>query len=131
MELLVGCTGLAIAFIILTFLILYLIIETKKHFIIKFIVIALAMWYSVVLLYTPPKLMGWPTNKQMPPNTIILNVLFDEPKPDSKGAIYVLGVTQLMEVKMEVWEQFHYKNIFSYNANDMPRLYVILFQGKP
>lgn len=132
MDIIGGFLGLAVAFIILVVMVLYYIIDTKyfvastnRNLIIMFIIIVCVVWYGLVLLYTPNKLMGWATSADIPPNTLVIDLIFDEPMVGSKGAIYIFAVTKAMTVKKNIWKQLSYKNIFFYNKFNTPRLYKI------
>lgn len=125
MDVLLGCAGLSIAFLLLATIVLYFVIKTKGHHVMKGVLIVLALYYSLILLYTPNKLLGWPTNDPMPPNTIVLYVLFDEPKPGEKGSIYIWAITRDPSIEKPLWDQLEYKNIFRYNVLGVPRVYRI------
>lgn len=125
MDVLIGCVGLSIAFLLLATMLLYFVIKTKGYYTMKSIMIVLMLYYSLVLIYTPNKLLGWPTNASMPPNAILLYLLFDEPKPGEKGSIYIWAITKDPSVKKPILEQLHYENIFRYNVLGVPRVYRI------
>lgn len=130
MDVLLGCAGLSIAFLLLATIVLYFVIKTKGHYVMKGIVVALTLYYSLILLYTPDKLLGWPTNDPMPPNTIILYILFDEPKPGEKGSIYLWAITRDPSIENPILDQLNYKGIFRYNVLGVPRVYRIPYTKK-
>ena len=118
--------GLAVTFLILITLLLMLLIKVKGRIITKFVIIPVVIWYSLVLLYLPNSFMGWPTGDEIPDNSIILTIFFNEPRGSSKGAIYLLVLTKNIDTsKRSLFEQLDYRGVFKYNYINTPRIYRI------
>jgi hypothetical protein len=125
MEALTGLAGLAIAFCVLAAILLYILIHSKINVFIKLGLITAVVWYSLVLVNTPDKLLGWPTTNPIPPNTIILALNFDSPDPgEDNGGIYLLGVTKIMDAELpSLKSQLSWKRVFMFDTSNTPRLY--------
>jgi hypothetical protein len=117
MEIWSGYIGLAIAFVIITAIFLWFFLRTPGNIIIKVIMIPVTIWYGLVLYYTAPNLMGWPTTKPIPENSQILAFRIKEPNPKNNdpGAIYF-------------W--LNPKNVFSYNSSTHPRAHQLPYSRK-
>ncbi len=123
MDILSGYSGLAVAFIIVAALHLYFIIYSKAKVITKALIVPLVLWYSLVLFYTPEKLMGWPTSSSMPDNSRVLSMMFREPFKNSPGSIYILAVGYTEVNKSNIGEALDPSHVFGYNERNTPRFY--------
>lgn len=125
MEVLTGLAGLAIAFCVLSAILLYILIYSKINFFIKLGLITAVIWYSLVLVHTPGKLLGWPCSSLLPPNTVILAMEFDSPdRGENNGGIYILGLTKTMSAeKPTLGSQLSWKKVFMFDTFNTPRLY--------
>ncbi len=92
MDILLGYSGMALAFVIIAAIHLYFIIYSKANIVVKAVVIPIVLWYSLVLFYTPSKLMGWPTSQSIPKNSRVLSMMIREPLRGNPGAIYILTI---------------------------------------
>jgi len=115
--------GLSVAFILIVSILLYFVINSDTHVAIKAGLITIVVWYSLVLFYTPPKLMGWPTYQDLPDSSLIVFALVKEPRGKDLGGMYLLLLIQ--ESNRTLLEQINPKNIFDYSEKNTPRLYRI------
>lgn len=123
MDILLGYNGLAVAFIIIAALHLYFIIYSKARVITKALIVPLVLWYSLVLFYTPEKLMGWPTPSSVPDNSRVLSMMFREPFKGSPGSIYILAIGYTGVNKSNIGEALDPGHVFGYSEKNVARLY--------
>ena len=85
-----GYTGLTIAFVLISAIVLWFSIRTPGQIIIKAMLIPVTVWYGLVLYYSVPNLMGWPISQSIPDNSQVLDIRIKEPDPkhNDPGAIY-------------------------------------------
>lgn len=124
MDILTAYSGLAIAFIIIVAILLYFLIATKLKLVIKIALIPLVIWYSLVLFYTPGKMMGWPTYENIPPKSRLIYYMVKEPMGTEEGCIY-FWVIAYKDHKTRIIDQLNPKNIFSYSEDSAPRAFRI------
>jgi len=124
MAILSAYIGLTIAFIIITSILLYFVINSNSHVFLKAGAITIVIWYSLVMFYTPPRLMGWPTYQALPDESNIISAIIKEPKGDDKGSIYLL-VISTDDDKKSLIQQINPKHIFDYSNKNTPRIYRI------
>jgi len=118
-------SGLAIAFMIIASILVYLLINSKMHIILKVILITLAIWYSLILWHTPPKFMGWPAPvSEIPEQSRILCYIVDEPKPNNPGGIYLWTIVQDTS-KPTLIDQLDPSTAFGFKYTSAPRQYII------
>ncbi len=122
MAILAAYIGLATAFTIVGFILLYFVINSKSHVILKAITITIVLWYSLVMFYIPPRLMGWPTYQSLPDESRIISVLIKEPKGDDEGSIYLV-VLNADDDKKPLIQQINPKHVFNYSLKNTPRMY--------
>ena len=86
------------------------------------VLIPCAIWFGLVLLYTPGHLAGWPTHSQTPEELALLGVHVVEPSKDCKGAIYVWGLQWSKEVseRMPIDPR---EALIKFTAKTTPRCY--------
>jgi len=89
-----GYSGLTIAFLIISTIMLWVIIQTKGKILAKAIIIPLVVWYSLVLFNAGPNLMGWPAPRVMPIGSEILTFMIKEPQGSYKGGMYFWVIPQ-------------------------------------
>jgi len=127
MDIFLGYSGLAVAFIILAAIHLYFIIYSDAKVIIKAVIIPAVLWYGLTLFYTPGNLMGWPTSQPMPDNSRVLSMMIREPRGDRPGSIYILalGYVDLKKIKNkpDIDKLLEPKHIFYYTKDNIPRFY--------
>jgi hypothetical protein len=127
MDIWYGYIGLAIAFVIIATIFLWFFLRTPGRIIIKVIMIPITIWYSLVLYYTIPNLMGWPTSEAIPENSQILAFRIKEPNPkhNDPGAIYFWLNTKPSsnEPNSSPAAWLNPKRVFSYNSATDPRAY--------
>lgn len=80
--------GLALAFIIITTLLLFALIKSNLHILLKVLIIPLVVWYSFVLYYAPNKLLGWPTTEEWIDGSVVEHYKIIEPLGDNSGGFY-------------------------------------------
>jgi hypothetical protein len=82
MDIFLGYAGVAIAFVIMMFVLLMIMIKANNiSWKLKFVLIPFVMWYSVALYHVPQNFMGWPTEKWSIQNeVIILDYYIEEEK---------------------------------------------------
>ena len=122
MDILSAYFGLCIAFIIIASLLLYFIINSKAHVLIKAVIIPIVIWFTLVLYFTPDKLMGWPTHAEPPDGSIVLLDIIKEPGAGQKGFIDLLVIVRDSS-KLTLFEQLNPVNTFSYNDKNTERIY--------
>lgn len=91
MDVWIGYTGLAVAFVILAAILTWVLIQLPGHHLIKAVLIPPVIWYGLALYLTAPNLMGWPSTQKLPENSVLLAVRVREPLPaeNDPGAIYL------------------------------------------
>ena len=130
MDILLGYSGLLTAFIIIAAIHLYFIIESKAKVLTKALIIPIVLWFSLVLFYTPEKLMGWPTSQEMPNNSMVMSMLIREPYGSSPGAIYILALHDRFSEKItksSVKKYLNPKSVFGYTTKNIPRFYKLTY----
>lgn len=134
MDIWSGYIGLAIAFVIITVIFLWFFLRTPGHIIIKVIMIPVTIWYGLVLYYSAPNLMGWPTTESIPENSQILAFRIKEPNPKNNdpGAIYFWLNTKPghKNQKPSPANWINPKNVFSYNGSTHPRAHQLPYSRK-
>jgi hypothetical protein len=122
-----GYIGLTIAFVLLAGIVLWFFIKTPGRTVIKVLLITLTVWYGLVLYYTAPNLMGWPTPQAVPENSLVLAIRIKEPDTgiDDSGAIFLWistpSTSKDSKKASESW--FNPKSIFKYDRQSDPRAY--------
>ncbi len=84
----IGYVGLVFAFMIIAVLMLVIFLKSKTNIILKLTLISVAIWYSLVLFYTGPNLMGWPVSSPIPEKSVVASIKITQPDKDNKGGIY-------------------------------------------
>ena len=134
MEMWTGYIALAIAFVIISAIVLWFSIRTPGQVIIKAILIPTTIWYGLALYYTVPNLVGWPVAGAIPDNSQVLAVRINEPNAlyNDPGAIYFW-----VQVKPESKSSgpklaglLNPKNISSANRENQPRAYKLPYSRK-
>jgi len=113
-----GYIGLAIAFIMITAVLLFFLISSQIHVLIKVVIIPIVLWYGLALFFTPDNLRGWPTDQPIPNDSRVISLLINEPSVNSKGAIYLWVIDQ--EFKKVILDP---RNAFRYHTSNTPRVY--------
>lgn len=122
MEIISAYLGLTMAFMIIGFILLYFVINSESHVILKTGAITMVIWYGLVMFYIPPRLMGWPTHQSLPDKSKIMYAIIKEPKDGDKGSIYLL-VIGIDDDKKLLIQQINPKHIFDYKLKNTPRIY--------
>lgn len=122
MDVLTSYAGLTTAFLSLSTMLSYLFIKSKASLKMKFIVIPFLLWFSVALYFVPSNLMGWPTSKQPPENSVIISYLIKEPRAEQKGFIDLLIMTKNDEIK-SLKNQLNPVHIFRFTEKNTERLF--------
>jgi len=127
MEVISAYLGLSVAYIIIVAILLYAVLKTDLYVVAKVFIITIVMWYGLVLFYTPPKLMGWPTIQELPYDSevMILNFLIREPIAGNSGGIYFWLIKKDEGIELSIVDQLNPKNIFDYDEKNAPRSYKI------
>lgn len=113
-----GYIGIAIAFIIITAVLLFFLISSKIHVLIKVVIIPVVLWYGLALFFTPDNLRGWPTDQPIPDDSRIISLIINEPTVNSSGAIYLWVIDK--KFKETILDP---RNVFCYHTNNTPRVY--------
>jgi len=119
---LTGYIGLAIAFIIISSVLLFLLIRSKTHVIVKICIIPIVIWYGMALFYIPDNLRGWPTDQQISNDSRVISILINEPSTNSNGGIYLWLIDK--EFKKVILDP---RNVFCYNEKNTPRVYKLQY----
>ena len=127
MDMWSGYIGLAIAFVIISAIVLWFSIRTPGQIIIKAMLIPATVWYGLVLYYSVPNLMGWPISQSIPDNSQVLAIRIKEPDPkqNDSGAIYfwVNIKPDSKSPEQTVKALLNPKSVFSYDSKTQPRAY--------
>jgi hypothetical protein len=134
MELWTGYIGLAIAFVIITAIVLWFSIRTPGQVLIKAILIPTTIWYGLALYYTVPNLVGWPASKPIPDNSQVIAIRINEPNPlyNDPGAIYfwVQAKPSPKSTQQKTVGLLNPKSISSVTKNNRPRAYQLPYSRK-
>ena len=129
-----GYIGLSIAFVIIAAIVLWFSIRAPGQIIIKAMLIPATVWYSLVLYYTVPNLMGWPIPQTIPDNSQILAIRIMEPDPkhNHPGAIYFWAdiKPKSKSQQQSLIAQLNPNSVFSYNSKTQPRAYQLPYSRK-
>ena len=134
MDIWLGHTGLAIAFVMLSTIVLWFCIKIRGRIIVKIVLIPATLWYGLVLYYTAPNLMGWPTSQTIPDNSQILAYQVEKPVPkhNDPGAIYfwirTISIPKSQPNLSRVW--FNPVSIFNHNRKTDPRAFKLPYSKK-
>jgi hypothetical protein len=133
-----GYLGLAIAFILLAAMLLWVVISSKGSTVFKAVLIPVAIWYGAVLFFTAQNLMGWPVDQSVPEDSYIL--AFSVKEPDSAtgypGAILLwASIPATISQEGDLKENdpilaLHPKNLFDYQDKNDPRAYRLPYDRK-
>lgn len=74
-----GLMGLAVAFVLLASIWAWILIRATKYRALKFVMIPILIWYSLVVYFAPSNLIGWPCKTEPPDGAIILAFQISEP----------------------------------------------------
>ena len=124
-----GYLGLTTAYILIISMLLWLFITSRTALVLKIIIIPIAMWYGLVLYYTPENLMGWPVNissaSLLPGDAFVISTSIKEPskKTSDPGAIFITVIET--NKNSEVVFSLSPKDAFVYRGNGEPRTYKI------
>jgi hypothetical protein len=134
MDMWSGYTGLTIAFVIISAIVLWFSIRMPGQIIIKALLIPVTVWYGLVLYYSVPNLMGWPISQSIPDNSQVLAIRIKEPDPQQNdpGAIYFWANIKpdSKSAQKTLKTLLNPKNIFSYNGKTQPRAYQLPYSRK-
>ncbi|MGD8881067.1 MAG: hypothetical protein PVI82_04205 [Desulfobacterales bacterium] len=134
MDMWSGYIGLAIAFVIISAIVLWFTIRTPGQIIIKAMLIPATVWYGLVLYYTVPNLMGWPISEPIPDNCQVIAIRIQEPDPQDNdpGAIYfwVNIKPDSKSPEQALQAQLNPKSVFSYKSKIQPRAYQLPYSRK-
>lgn len=129
--------GLPVSFVILASLLLWLIVDSKIYKILKALMIAGVIWFGLVLLYTPSRIMGWPVNRNydgMPDVGVVLSWKVIEPSVNTSEAGIYLWIVPKRYGKPEknLYEiiLLDPRYAFAYTLKDTPRAYKLPY-NKP
>lgn len=115
-----GYAIIAIGFLAIAILISWTYIERKKIFI-KAALILIVIWYAVAIQYALPRFAGWPTQQDIPDDSIVMSVVINEPRNEDKGGIY-LWLTNLKKEESKTID-LDPRTVFGYISNREPRAY--------
>lgn len=117
-------TGLVVAFILLATVTAWNTIRTRGWVGLKFVSIGILIWYGFVVYFTIPQIMGWPTEKNLPPNSHIVSVKIVEPTGDNKGDMF-FWISQKPDHKKEAMNLLRPDKFLLYTGSIQPRSYRI------
>lgn len=83
-----GYAGLALSFLMLIILFVWILVEVKPKKALIFL-IPFLIWYAAVLWFVPKNFVGYPANGSPPDGSIILYGYIEEPSEKSNGGIYL------------------------------------------
>lgn len=124
MGIISGFIGLTVAFVLIAIIILWTMIRSNIHIVAKILIIPLVIWYSIVLFYTPNKLLGWPTPELFPEGARVITFLIIEPTQVKSGGFYFWLIDDLhKDISTNIIDNINPKQVFSYTETDTPRVY--------
>jgi hypothetical protein len=91
MDIWTGYSGMAIAFVILAIILMWIVIQTPGRYLMKAALIPPVVWFGVALYFMVPNLLGWPARQDVPDDSYVLAVMVNEPNHtrNDPGAIYL------------------------------------------
>lgn len=123
-----GYIGLAVGFILLMTMLLWIVISTKGSVFLKAVLIPVTLWYGTVLFFSAQNFMGWPAQKAVPEDSYVLAFRIREPDPSdsSAGAIFLWASTPSASGLSEDAASglsINPKEVFEYRSKGEPRAY--------
>lgn len=127
--------GLPISFVILGALLLWLCVDKKVSKVLKVLMIAGVIWFGLILLYTPSRIMGWPVNTTydgLPETAVVLSWKIIEPNINAAEAgIYLWMVPKKFgapeESLFDIY-QVDPRYAFDVTLKDTPRCYRLPYE---
>lgn len=126
-----GVAGIVTAFILLASVLLWLLIASKTKVVVKVVLVALVMWYGIVLYHVPSNIMGWATSvesiEELPQGAWVQSIMIKEPNKKTKEAGYIYFVLVVYEQpgKKKSTITLNPKEAFTYQGVNEPRIYRI------
>lgn len=117
-----------VAFVSLVVLFLIVFVRAPLNKLIKFLTIPCIVWFGLVLYYSQPKLMGWPSDAEPPNGSLILSWHVILPGPDKIGGIYFWVVQPQKESDKHFL--LNPKELINYYENRSPKSYRIPYDEK-
>lgn len=82
--------GIVATFIILGSILLFNLIYTSLHWLVKFLSITITVYFSLITFFSLEDLKGWPIETMLPRSFVLLSINIQEPSgQDEKGGIYL------------------------------------------
>ena len=124
MDIFLGYAGVALAFVIMMFVLLMIMIKANNiNWKLKFVLIPFVIWFSVALYHVPSNFMGWPAEKWSIQNeVIILSYHIEE-----KKAIYFWVIDYNIK---NVRALIDPRTAFFPYIDDTPRAYKIVYNSE-
>jgi len=97
---------LIIAYILIVTVLLYVVC---KHIIrlpvwVDIFYIGIVVWFGIALWFAPNHYHGWPLSEDPPDMTYVKDYIVSEPTQQSKGAIYVFGVSYMTADNQPIYD---------------------------
>lgn len=121
MDIFLGYAGVAIAFIVMMFVLMMIFIKANNiNWKLKFVLIPFVIWYSIALYHVPQNFMGWPAEKWSIQNEVIIISYYIE----EKKAIYFWVVDYNIKNVRSLVDP---RQAFYPFIDDTPRVYKITY----
>jgi hypothetical protein len=91
--------AIPIAFCLLTTILLWFIIGSKGHWVLKLVSILVCIYFSIVIWFSSCTYLGWPSKDPLPNKYVVSWAQVEEPDPNFYGAIF-LWVEELESSKV-------------------------------
>jgi hypothetical protein len=127
MNILAGYFSIAFTFVLLATMFLWFFIKGGASVWLKLVAVPVVLWYTLALYYAPDNLMGWPTPEGPPGVARVINGIVKQPKAGDDGAIYLwmISLDKEIDYKKSLKDLVNPKNVFDYNAKNVPRAYIL------
>jgi len=133
-ELLVGYSGLSIAFILLSAVMLWMLFGVRGKVLLKALLTTFIVWYSVALFFSIQNLTGWPTtttleNMRTKSDLQVLSIQIRPPDKRVKGDIgsmyFWTSIYGSEDLEYDVFDLINPMKAFDYKYKKDPRAYKI------
>lgn len=127
-----GQIGLIVAYICLSSILAWVLIQHSSRVVIKAILVASVVWYGLGLYYSTFSFMGWPVSQTVPTGSRVLAIRIQEPNPkvNSPGAIYLWLSTNPVKKDFTLADVLDPRKVFFYYGEKEPRAYKLLYSRK-
>lgn len=119
--------GIELGFVLIATLVLWFIIGSKGHWLIKAVVIFSSLYFCLSVGFSIKDYMGWPTEEDLPDKFVVHWVVIEEPDKQTgdKGSVYI-WIKPLLKTKntRETWEDYL---LSFYDSQSKPRAHQMFY----